>query len=522
MAARIDRNRRRLIAAASAGSACAAVGAFVWRHSDIPRTAPTAIEDPVFPHPLRLPGGEGLYGIYDAGGSFTLVAKPVRQAVLAGRPATLLAYEVEQAGHIYLNPVLRVRRGTLLRVHYWNALDETSIVHWHGLKIDTNNDGHPHYAVDAGGTYDYQFTVENRAGTYWYHPHPHHLAARQVYRGLAGFFIVDDDEELALRNALGLALGTTDIPLMIHDKRIDDHGALLYAPGKHERMHGHYGDRVLVNLTPAPRLDVETRIYRLRLLNASNARIYRLAFLHGERALDFTVIGGDGGLLAQPVAARELFLAPAERADVLLDLSSADAGDRVTLASLPFDFMQGNPLPSALPCVPLGLLLFRVVRRARFAATMPRTLSALESVEAGNGPTRRFTLDFRAGAWRINGASYRMSETAFSVKRGTREVWEFSSGGTPTPHPIHVHGHQFRMLERRTTAAHMRGAYTHPNGLAPMELGWKDTALLWPGETIRLAMDFSHAYAGDQVYMLQCHNLEHESHGMMVNFRVSA
>lgn len=521
MAVRLDRKRRRLLAAGGAVGVSAAVGAVVWRQRGATRT-PAAIEDSAFPHRLRLPAGEGLYGIYDAAGSFTLVAKPVRHAVLEGRPTILLAYEIEQEGRVYLNPVLRVRRGTALRVRYWNALDEASIVHWHGLKLDTNNDGHPHYAVDAGATYDYQFTVENRAGTYWYHPHPHRLAARQAYRGLAGFFIVDDAEDLALRNALGLALGTTDIPLMIQDKRIADDGALLYAPEEHERMHGHYGDRLLVNLAPAPHLDVETRIYRLRLLNASNARIYRLAFLHGERALDFAVIGGDGGLLARPVAARELFLAPAERADVLLDLSSASTGDRVILASLPFDFMQGSRSPTALPCVPLGLVLFRIVRPVSYAAAIPRTLSTLEPVEEASGPTRRFTLDFRAGVWRINGASYRMTETAFAVKRDTCEIWEFSSTGTPMPHPIHVHGYQFRTLERRSAASHRRSAYAHRNGLAPTELGWKDTVLLWPGETIRLAMDFSHAHTGDQVYMLQCHNLEHESHGMMVNFRVSA
>jgi FtsP/CotA-like multicopper oxidase with cupredoxin domain len=124
--------------------------------------------------------------------------------------------------------------------------------------------------------------------------------------------------------------------------------------------------------------------------------------------------------------------------------------------------------------------------------------------------------------WRINGASYRMTDTAFSVKRGTREIWEFRNDAPAMPHPIHVHGFQYRVLERKGSPAHLRDLATTERGLPPGELGWKDTVLLWPGETIKLLLDFSHPFPGDQVYMLQCHNLEHETHGMMVNFRIEA
>jgi suppressor of ftsI/bilirubin oxidase len=90
------------------------------------------------------------------------------------------------------------------------------------------------------------------------------------------------------------------------------------------------------------------------------------------------------------------------------------------------------------------------------------------------------------------------------------------------PHPVHVHGFQFRVLDRAGSPAHVQRLATDARGLSPAELGWKDSVLLWPGETIRILMDFAHPYVGDQVYMLQCHNLEHETHGMMVNFRVAA
>ena len=120
-------------------------------------------------------------------------------------------------------------------------------MHWHGLTVDTNNDGHPHYAVRAGDMYDYQFTVANRGGTYWYHPHPHELAGKQAYLGLAGLLIVEDREELALARALDLDLGVTDIPLLIQDKRFADDGSLRYAPGAKDTFLGYCCDRVLVN-----------------------------------------------------------------------------------------------------------------------------------------------------------------------------------------------------------------------------------------------------------------------------------
>ena len=226
-------------------------------------------------------------------------------------------------------------------MRYWNALDETSIVHWHGLTVDTNNDGHPHYAVGAGETYDYQFTVANRAGTYWYHPHPHHLAGKQAYLGLAGFLLVEDAEEIALERALDLKLGVTDIPLLIQDKRLAEDGSLAYSPAA-GAFPGYCGERVLVNLTPSPCFDCETRLYRFRLVNGSNARIYRLAFMRGDEPLEFT---GDRRVTAgfsRTADARRARCSssPSERADVLLDLRAAALGERVMLASLPFDAMQ--------------------------------------------------------------------------------------------------------------------------------------------------------------------------------------
>lgn len=530
-------SRRRIITGIGAAAIAGAAGWELLRERPRPIDEPPALElppDPLFPNPLRVPGDEGLHGILDVGGSFTMVSLPVQQEIVPGKPTTLLGYAVDQGGRTLVNPVLRMQAGTNVRVRYWNALDETSIVHWHGLAVDTNNDGHPHYAVGAGETYDYQFTVANRAGTYWYHPHPHHLAGKQAYLGLAGILLVEDPEEIALQRELDLDLGATDIPLLIQDKRLGEDGSLRYGPGAKDNFLGYCGDRVLVNLTPSACFDCVTRLYRFRLVNGSNARIYRLAFMSGDAPLELKVIGADGGLLEKAVAVREIFLGPAERADVLLDLRSAEAGDRVMLASLPFDAMQFGEHPAAAPGIqhaagempvngaPLDLMLMRVTRKVRYDRTVPDTLSRVPEPAPDAAQPRRFAFDHVKGLWRINGVSYRMTDTAFSVKRGARETWEFTSVKPAMPHPVHVHGFQYRVLERRGSPQHVQRLAVNDRGVTAAELGWKDSVLLWPGEKIRLLMDFAHPFQGDQIYMLQCHNLEHETHGMMVNFRVAA
>src|SRR5688500_13595115 len=245
----MNRTRRRLVAGGTATALAAAGGWALLRRGaePEPRRVLQLPPDPLFPNALRLPGEEGLHGILDADASFTIVSSRVQEEILPGKPTTMLGYAVDNNGRTLVNPVLRMATGANLRVRYWNALDETSIVHWHGLKNDTNNDGHPHYAVGAGATYDYQFTVANRAGTYWYHPHPHHLAGKQAYLGLAGLFVVEDAEEIELARALDVKLGVSDVPILIQDKRLAADGSLAYTPGAQEHFHGYCGDTVLLN-----------------------------------------------------------------------------------------------------------------------------------------------------------------------------------------------------------------------------------------------------------------------------------
>ena len=241
----------------------------------------------------------------------------------------MLAYTVEHSGRTFFNPCLRIGTGSSLRVRYWNALDETSIVHWHGLKVDTNNDGHPHYAVNAGETYDYQFTVANRAGTYWYHPHPHHLAGKQAYLGLAGLSARRGRRRARARSARSISRSARPTSrCSFRTSASHEDGSLAYASGGTEHFHGHCGEHILVNLTPSPCLDCESRLYRFRLVNGSNARIYRFAFMRGERAGRIhTDRRGRRPARNGRSPVHEVFLAPSERADVLLDLRGCRASE---------------------------------------------------------------------------------------------------------------------------------------------------------------------------------------------------
>src|SRR5215211_4183713 len=292
--------------------------------------SPTELDN--FKNPLRLPGDDGVMGLLDTSDApVRITAQKESVEILPGKRTELWAYRAERDGKTYMNPTFRVRKGKEFSAEFANDLDEETTVHWHGLHVDWRMDGHPFQPVALGSTYRYAFPVQNRGGTYWYHPHPHGRTASQTYSGLAGLFLVEDEDEGKLTEALDLRLGETDVPLLIQDKVLDESGNIVYVPGMMRKV-------ILINLTPNPYLEVGTRIYRFRVLNGSNARTYRLAFtkVGEDEFLPYQIIGTDGGLLERPRETSEVFLSPAERMDVLLDLSSFEVGEELALRSLPF------------------------------------------------------------------------------------------------------------------------------------------------------------------------------------------
>ena len=510
--------------------------------------------DPVatqnFKQKLFMPVASGPFGVLDVAGPLKISATAASFALLPGpksqAPSPFLLYQTEYAGKAFQNPILRIESGARFTASLQNELTEPTIIHWHGLHTPAAMDGHPSTTIAPGARYDYDFKVLNRGGTYWYHTHAHNLTAKQAYNGLASFFLVEDADQRALAKAIDLQLGVTDLPVVIQDKQFDAQGKLVYKPGMHESMMGWLGDIELANLTPNAVQTVTPRTYRLRLLNGSNARIYRLAFAKGNAPLNFTVIGTDGGLLERPETVAEAFFAPGERLDVLIDASQAQAGEAIFLKSLAFDAMENEGSASGMSGMgnmgnmgmgrmmagmtssrlPLGnefnVLKLSVVAGSRVVAKLPAMLSQVKPVVTLGAAERKIELSMGQMRFLINGRTFKMDEVAFDVKRGAVEIWAISNPAIGMPHPMHIHGFSFQVLERTGSPRQVAATARFGRGRTVSDLGWKDTVLVWPGETVRIAIDFSHDFPGNQTYVFHCHNLEHEDAGMMINFRVLA
>ena len=501
--------------------------------------------DPVdaanFQQKLFMPGAGGPLGVLDVTAPIKIKAGAASLALLPQRESPFLLYQTDYAGKAYQNPILRIESGGRFTAMLDNALTQPTIIHWHGLHTPAAMDGHPRDTIGPGGRYDYDFTVRNRGGTYWYHTHAHELTAEQAYNGLASFFLVEDDDQRKLAKALDLTLGVTDLPIVIQDKQFDASGKLLYKPGPHESMMGWLGDIILCNLTPNAVQAVMPRTYRMRLLNGSNSRVYRLGFVNGPAALGFTVIGTDGGLLERPEAATEAFIAPGERLDVLFDAGQVPVGSNVFLKSLAFDAMENEGGMGGMPGMPgmgqmmnamsssrlplgaeFNILKLSVVAGERVIAQLPTALSSIKPIATAGAAERKIELSMGQMRFLINGLTFRMDEIAFDVKQSAVEVWSISNPAIGMPHPMHIHGFSFQVLERIGSPPQMSAAARFGKGRVVSDLGWKDTVLVWPGETVRIALDFTHDFPGDQTYVFHCHNLEHEDAGMMINFRVKA
>lgn len=523
----------------------------------VPAPADVCANGNTFSNALALPGSKGWMGLLDLGSVGTLAAVKLPSG------AGALAYEVSRGGNVWRNPVLTVDRGADVKVRFVNHLSEPTIVHWHGLTIDSHNDGNGMVVAEPGADFDYSFPVSNRAGTYWYHPHPHGLTAGQAQRGLFGALIVSDAEDKTLSRALDVRLGVTDIPLVLHDRRAATPHA--YAPSPADLMHGYVGDEMTVNGTVRPYLDVAARGYRLRVINAANARTFRVAFRGADGALlPFALLGTDGGLLAHPLPLREVFVAAAERVDLWIDFRQHALGDSIVMESLAFDPMHGD-MPDEAPdaAAPasaagtaahagtgmehqhgdramgssgmamegsgtgiadgarLSLLQFRVRSKGPTSPAPPATLSVLADAVAGT-TERPLRLSFAKGRWRINDRVFDMEgEPPIVVARNTTETWLFRNYYTSMPHAMHLHGFAMRVLARETSPDFISALAVDAHGRLPTDLGVKDTVLVWPGESLRVAIDFHCDFPGDQIYLVHCHNLEHEDGGMMLRVKVT-
>jgi len=397
----------------------------------------------------------------------------------------------------YPGPTIKVRRGTTFSATVLNQLTENATVHWHGLVAPEAMDGHPKDPIVPGASFTYTFPIIQRAGTYFYHSHAHMLTAGHVYKGFTGLFIIDDDNEIPL----GLPRGDYDVPLVIQDRRTVDRPQFTYAPTMTDVMNGYLGDTVLVNGTPDAYFEVSRTLYRFRLVNGSNARVYKIGFADNH---PFHIIATDGGLKDTAVQATSFFLAPGERVDILVDFSSYALNQSVMLKSLPFTGGGGSQ------GIELNILRFDVTGTQSSGGIVPPTLPPISYYNPADVVrTRSFTLTMAMGGGgmhRINNLTYELNRIDYEVPGNDLEEWRIING-TTLFHPMHVHGVLFQVLSRNGST-----------NLPPSDIGWKDTVLVNPGETVRVLVKFSH-YNG--IYLFHCHNLEHEDDGMMLNFRVS-
>jgi FtsP/CotA-like multicopper oxidase with cupredoxin domain len=384
----------------------------------------------------------------------------------------VLAYNGQFPG-----PTWVARRDDRVSVTLDNGLSEHTITHWHGLHVDYANDGGPRLAIGPGQSYAYNFPIVQRASLNFYHPHPHMLTGKQVCLGLTGAFIIRDAEE----DALVLPAGPYEVPLVIRDASFDSQGNLAYNP----TTSGFTGKFPLVNATLRPTMNVARGVYRFRVLNGANARVFKLALSDGT---PFTLIGNDGGLLRSPVNVSQIELGMGERLDLLVNFSGLGAGQSVMLRCLAAKW---------------DLLQFVGTGAPGYPYVVPGTLSTIAPLVGPPQPTRTFSFD---GMSRINGLRYDINRIDFQVPFGVVERWRFKTGGN-APHPVHVHGASFQVVSRTGG----RGK------LFPWEGGWKDTVLLNNKETVDVLIRFD-AYRG--LYVIHCHQLEHEDMGMMSNFQV--
>lgn len=426
-------------------------------------------------------------------------------------------------------PTVRSRSGRRTVVTHTNHLPHPSVVHLHGGHTPTASDGYPTDLVhpvgggdtasmpgmagmqgmagmadmDTGGGQthkQYTYPLDQRATTLWYHDHSMGFTGPNVWRGLAGFHLVTDDEEVALP----LPRGDRDLPLMICDRSFAEDGGFTYPaldpdqgmPGVSATfMNGVLGDVVLVNGAPWPRLRTDRARYRLRILNGSNARRYTLALdpqPPGGGAL--VQIGSDGGLLAGPLAHDSIDIAPAERFDVVVDFSRYAPGTKVRLVNLAADdstseVMRFDVATGAAP-----------VDDSRVPATLS-TITALDPHQAV--ATRDFVFEQSHGGWTINGDLYQPGRSLAQPRLGTTEVWRFVSD---FHHPVHLHLNHFQVISRNGSLP------------GPYDAGWKDTVDVHPTEAVEVAVHYTD-YAGQ--YMMHCHNLEHEDMAMMGDFHTS-
>ncbi|MBC8310725.1 MAG: multicopper oxidase domain-containing protein [Candidatus Marinimicrobia bacterium] len=415
-------------------------------------------------------------------------------------------------------PTLIFEQGEYVNINVTNNLDEETTIHWHGMHIAPENDGGPHSVINPGETWNPHFTVRDKASTMWYHPHLHEKTNEHVTKGITGFLIIRDDEEAAID--LPRTYGVDDIVLNLQTKQFDNSNQIVIGE--------HIDNIPMVNSTVDAFVELPAQVVRLRLLNGSSMRVFNLGFSNNAT---FYQIGSDGGLLSEPVSMTRLLLSPAERAEILVDLSDMN-GQTIDFksygSSLPqsaygiaglatmqgvsptgynsnalngsdFTMLQINVVPqSDNPVATIPNALVDVTPISESEATVTRSLTIQAPNMQQNGIT---------GPFEFSGQSFNMNVVNQTVQLGDTEIWEIFNMSM-VGHPFHIHDVQFYILDR------------DGNIPAENERGRKDVVWISQMETVRFIAKFEDFANEDVPYMYHCHMLQHEDEGLMGQFIV--
>ncbi len=386
----------------------------------------------------------------------------------------------------YLGPTILMYRNEDVHLQFTNNIGAATSVHGHGLHVPGEVDGGPHNRIEPGETWDVTIPIRQEASTNWYHPHLMGSTAEQVHAGLAGFYLVEDDNSQSLN--IPKTYGVDDFPIAVQDRTFVDGKMLDYPIGRTDDLRE---PTLVINGTVDPFVSVPRGNVRLRLLNASNARSYEF-FVKGN--LPFHKIATEGGFLESPVELTKLRISPGERNEIVIDMSNGDV--ELMAYYLPTRLNNANPNAD-----PISRVLYLEVddNLSPLNTTLAPNLSSIQRYNAGDVVNTR-TFDVSDG--KINGQKMDMNVINEIVNRGELEKWTIKSGR----HPFHMHGVAFQILS--------------VNGGPPNreDEGWKDTFM--PNGEGEILLRFDYLATEEYPYMYHCHILEHEDAGMMGQFIV--
>lgn len=423
----------------------------------------------------------------------------------------------------YLGPTVRLYRDSDATITFINNIGEATSVHGHGLHVKGDVDGGPQAVIEDGERWEITIPVRQEAGTSWYHPHLMGTTAHQVHAGLAGLYIIEDENSQTLD--LPKTYGVNDIPLVIQDRSFTNNQMNHYAVNENQLNNGLRENTIIANGTIGAYHNVPQGWVRLRLVNGSNARFYRFSFSNNA---PFYKIATEGGFLNQPVQLESMDMAPGERNEIMVDLSN---GENMTLLAglLPADD-DGDLFNLFSNIREVNVVELRVDSSLEASGSLPDTLNDIAYFDRSEATTTRtFNLDMGGGEgdndngngngggemanmgmmnmdlFSINGQPMDMSVINQRVKKGEVEIWRIT--GDDMLHPFHMHGVSFQILTQ--------------NGAPPAEAdrGWKDTVVVG-GEVTEIILRFDYEATEAFPYMFHCHIFEHEDSGMMGQFTV--